>query len=359
MNTETLKQPSASAGHSSTERAFGWRVPAAWTAIAAVVSIAVFGSAFVSQRESTEPTAQQIAQQASKLDALTAGEQADVLTEGDDAKARNALIPISELALEQPGGFKAIAASSLAHGTALTCLSQAIYYEAANEPASGKRAVAQVVLNRMRHPAYPHSVCGVVYDGANKPVCQFSFTCDGSLLRKPGGARWRESQDVAKAALAGATEPSVGTATHYHADYVLPRWAFTLAKITKIGAHIFYRFPNSWGRRTAFSARWSGAEIIPSLDYHRLQAELDARDGNGGMIFDNGLTVPPHVTDRHAQNDVGGRLDTTKEWRLTIPDPSQVSTGYSEAIAEQESSASKVGTPLALAEKTPEQQAAP
>src|SRR5207253_7963289 len=117
--------------------------------------------------------------------------------------------------------------------TALRCLTQAIYYEAANEPETGKRAVAQVVINRMRHPAYPKSVCGVVYEGANAAVCQFSFTCDGALLRAPAQRQWAESRAVAEAALAGNVLPEVGSATNYHADYVLPRWAFTLGKITQ------------------------------------------------------------------------------------------------------------------------------
>ena len=72
---------------------------------------------------------------------------------------------------------------------ALLCLTQAVYYEAGFEPLEGRRAVAQVVLNRMRHPAFPKSVCGVVYQGARDPVCQFSFVCDGSLYRAPGA--WR------------------------------------------------------------------------------------------------------------------------------------------------------------------------
>jgi spore germination cell wall hydrolase CwlJ-like protein len=69
-------------------------------------------------------------------------------------------------------------------------MTQAVYYEAAYEPLQGRRAVAQVVLNRVRHPAFPNSVCGVVYQGSNQRVCQFSFTCDGSLNRKPSAAAW-------------------------------------------------------------------------------------------------------------------------------------------------------------------------
>src|SRR3546814_8987348 len=90
--------------------------------------------------------------------------------------------------------FAVISTSSPQYASAHRCLTQAIYYEAANEPLKGKRAVAQVVLNRLRHPAYPNSVCGVVYEGVNDPVCQFSFTCDGSLLRQPMARQWNESR---------------------------------------------------------------------------------------------------------------------------------------------------------------------
>lgn len=310
---------------------------AIWAAAALLAVLALAASYRLTQDGAEAAVGTRIAAaEAQALVSLTEGSQAEVLSDGESAQARNALIPVSKLALEKPGGISGIARGTPAYDTALQCLSQAIYYEAANEAVAGKRAVAQVVLNRMRHPAYPASVCGVVYEGSDRRVCQFSFTCDGSLLRKPAGPRWAESRQVAEAALNGATEPSVGTATHYHADYVLPRWAYTLAKIEKIGAHIFYRFPGGWGRREAFSARWSGSEHIPALNHARLQAELDRRMGlRDDAAFPAGLTVAPHVTDRHAANDVGGRLDTTKQWRLSIPDPVAASSSYNSAIAGQ------------------------
>jgi hypothetical protein len=73
----------------------------------------------------------------------------------------------------------------------LQCMTEAIYYEAGNEPIDGQRAVAQVILNRMRSSVYPHSVCGVVYQGSERKTgCQFTFTCDGSLARAPARASW-------------------------------------------------------------------------------------------------------------------------------------------------------------------------
>lgn len=280
----------------------------------------------------------------------TGVDQALVVT-GDSAVDRNALIPISGLPVGRMSPFTAIGTSSPAYGTALRCMTQAIYYEAANEPETGKRAVAQVVINRLKHPAYPNSVCGVVYEGANARVCQFSFTCDGSLLRAPAAPQWNESRRIAAEALAGVTEPSVGTATNYHADYVVPRWAFTLGKLTQIGRHIFYRLPGRVGSEGAFGDRWTGVEQIPQLNMNRLRAALDARLTEEVMVepedaFVPGLTVTPDASDRHAPIDVGGRLDTTTTWRLSIPDPTELSTGYKSTISVQgDATASQAAAP--------------
>jgi len=158
---------------------------------------------------------------------------------------------------------------------ALQCMSQAIYYEAAREPPKGQQAVAQVVLNRVRHPAYPKSVCGVVYQGAARPTgCQFTFTCDGSLRWTPQPTLWRQVQDVARKALAGYVDRDVGSATHYHAAYVAPYWAPTLVKMTQVGQHIFYRWTGPWGEPAAFTGRYIGRESELSPE---LLASLDAR----------------------------------------------------------------------------------
>ena len=129
---------------------------------------------------------------------------------------------------------------------ALTCLTQAISFEAGNEPVEGQEAVAQVILNRVRHPAYPSTVCGVVYQGSTRKTgCQFTFTCDGSLRRGRSQASLLRSQIVAERVLAGNSSTLVGGATHYHADYVSPYWAPSLVKVAKIGLHKFYRMPGA------------------------------------------------------------------------------------------------------------------
>ena len=123
--------------------------------------------------------------------------------------------------------------------------------------------MAQVVLNRVRDPNYPNTVCGVVFEGAERNTgCQFSFTCDGALSQGPVGWAWRRAEAVAQRALAGHVATEVGTATHYHADYVHPWWAPTVTKIRQIGAHIFYRWNGALGDTSAFVQAHAGREPV-------------------------------------------------------------------------------------------------
>ena len=156
-------------------------------------------------------------------------------------------------------------ASAETRARALECLTSAICYEAGQEPTDGQRAVAQVVLNRVRHPAFPNSVCGVVYEGSTRSTgCQFTFTCDGAMAYAPIPALWNRARKVAEAALNGHVHSPVGYATHYHADYVVPYWASSLVKTDVEGAHIFYRWAGGWGRPDSFTDRWSGLEGNPA-----------------------------------------------------------------------------------------------
>ena len=167
-------------------------------------------------------------------------------------------------------------ADAATRGRALECLTQAVYYEAGTEGAEGQRAVAQIVLNRMRHPAYPASVCGVVFQGSERPTgCQFTFTCDGSLARLPVQSFWNQARKVATEALAGKVFPPVGHATHYHADYVLPYWADSLDKSVQIGRHIFYRLKDGLGASAAFRQRYAGVEPVP-LTPSAVEVSLEA-----------------------------------------------------------------------------------
>jgi len=178
----------------------------------------------------------------------------------------NASIPFSSEANPRAPSIVFRAESPGDQFRSLQCLAEAIYYEARSESEDGQRAVAQVVLNRVRHPAWPGSVCGVVYQGPLRAGggCQFTFTCDGSLLRMPYGVDWARARRLAAEALAGYVHARAGLATNYHTHQVLPDWAFRLPKATVIGNHIFYRMPGAWGDASAFSQAYRGREPSPA-----------------------------------------------------------------------------------------------
>ncbi|WP_349368247.1 cell wall hydrolase [Salinarimonas sp.] len=123
------------------------------------------------------------------------------------------------------------------------CLEQAVYFEARSEPEQGQAAVAQVVLNRVKSDLYPDTICGVVFQNSHRHLaCQFTFTCEGKSLRVTEPAAWERAKRIAAAVLEGETYLfAVGNATHYHADYVRPRWASRLRHADTIGRHIFYQ----------------------------------------------------------------------------------------------------------------------
>ena len=149
---------------------------------------------------------------------------------------------------------------SASYERSLECLTQAIYYEARSQSDDGQRAVAQVVLNRVRHPAFPSSVCGVVYQGSERSTgCQFTFTCDGSMTGVVEPYAWARAQRIAAAALHGSVYRPVGLATNYHTTAIHPYWAPSLVPQVIVGAHIFYRRPGS-DTVEAFSQAPSGDE---------------------------------------------------------------------------------------------------
>jgi hypothetical protein len=172
-------------------------------------------------------------------------------------------LPQFDPSLVSPGSVApfVLETSDQARARAVRCLTEAVYYEAASEPREGQEAVAQVVLNRLKHPAFPKSVCGVVYEGAERGTgCQFTFTCDGSLARAPISWRWDAAEDVATAALAGHVASAVGASTHYHAAWMTPYWSSSLVQTKRIGGHIFYRMPGTQGSPGALNGQYSGAE---------------------------------------------------------------------------------------------------
>ncbi len=169
-----------------------------------------------------------------------------------------------------------LAADNPSRGRAQHCLAAAVYYEAADQPLAGRQAVAQVVLNRLRHPAYPKSVCGVVFQGAARPGCQFTFACDGSLARAPAPRGWAEAEAVAAAALDGFVADPVSASTHYHALYVRPAWSTRLLPTLRIGAHQFYRFPGSGGEPARLVGAYAGVEPDAGVGILAPSADLSA-----------------------------------------------------------------------------------
>lgn len=211
----------------------------------------------------------------------------DLGRSGLEAQRLNAATPTTG-ALRPAKPFVFNAATAEDRRRALRCLTQAVYFEAALEPTDGQEAVAQVVLNRVRDPNYANTVCGVVFEGAERVTgCQFSFTCDGSLAQTPVAWAWDRARIVAERALSGHVATQVGTATHYHADYVHPWWAPTVAKITQIGAHIFYRWKGVYGETAAFRTVYRGHEpLIDEARFSRprlIKTGPEAGEATGGL----------------------------------------------------------------------------
>lgn len=197
----------------------------------------------------------------------------------EQAMVLNSQIPLVGGPFSAAPAFSMGKANRAARTQALECLTSAIYYEAGRESDAGQQAVAQVILNRVRHPVYPSSVCGVVYQGSIRQTgCQFTFTCDGSLARTPMRSEWNRARKAAQAALGGAVYAPAGLATHYHANYVLPYWAPTLVKTHVEGAHLFYRWSGNWGRPAAFTQRYA------------------AREADAGLLRETTLAVLRNVT---------------------------------------------------------------
>ena len=179
----------------------------------------------------------------------------------EQARQTNAAIPFVEGAIPAAAPFT-YAGTPQDRASALTCLAAAAYYEAGDETA-GEEAVTQVVLNRVRHPAFPKTVCGVVFEGAERKTgCQFTFACDGAMARLPSVAAWERARAIAGSALAGHVDKAVGTATHYHADYVVPYWHGALDKLAEVRGQIFYRWQGWWGSPKAFTGHVQPFERI-------------------------------------------------------------------------------------------------
>lgn len=182
-----------------------------------------------------------------------------------------------------------------ARARAVDCLAIAELYEAGDDDA-GERAIAQVVLNRARHPAFPKTICAVVFEGAGAATgCQFTFTCDGALARHQfADAAWSRARAIAQGALTGAVYAPVGHATHYHTNWVVPYWSASLDKIAAVGAHLFFRWTGWWGTPPAFDRSVDQSEpaiaaLAPYSPAHRdALAQLGDGTGAAGAAVDAG-----------------------------------------------------------------------
>lgn len=301
---------------------------------AALLTVSAAGAGLLSMREAATAATVTVNVPAAKAAALIQATSGSAVTDmeavGDQARIINAALPFTNGPLHAARPF-VISGSALDQQRALLCLTQAVYYEAGFEPVEGRRAVAQVVLNRLRHPAFPKSICGVVYEGAGSGTCQFTFVCDGALYRRPAADAWRQAETIARAALVGYVETSVGEATHYHADYVAPRWAPLLAKVADIGQHIFYRWPGEWGQPAAFTGRYIGEPRDPLTMRPAPTSPAEQTDAASVTLAqaDAGPPIP------RASDDVGGLLDTTKGWTLNIPAPDESGSAAARMIASQ------------------------
>ena len=247
----------------------------------------------------------------------------------EQARVENAAIPLSPLPLvpARAFGFPGGAEDRM---RARDCLAAALWYEAGDD-ARGQADVAQVILNRVRHPAFPHSVCGVVFQGSERSTgCQFTFACDGSIdRRRPSATAWARATAVAASALSGRVDKAVGLATHYHADYVMPNWNTTLDKVAVIGPHLFYRWRGFWGTRAAFVSR--AAAVEPAIAH---LAALSSAHASAAAMLDPlapgtagtpavAATLPDAeaVANAAAVATYAGR--DLKGHQLTVADPAQ------------------------------------
>ncbi|HEX8570082.1 MAG TPA: cell wall hydrolase [Caulobacteraceae bacterium] len=163
--------------------------------------------------------------------------------------------------LEQGGnsqaadGFQPARLSHLTSSRELDCLAKGVYFEARGEGTAGMEAVAQVIVNRARHPSFPKSICGVIYQGAGKGRgCQFSFACDGSMRKGVSGPLWDRARQIAGRTLDGEVRSPVGTATFFHATRISPNWR-GLTRVATVGRHVFYRHAGARGSASMLMAK--------------------------------------------------------------------------------------------------------
>lgn len=215
------------------------------------------------------------------------------------ARQINAATPFARVANPAAEPFRLVG-SSEAQARAVACLATAQWYEAGPDR-EGQEAVAQVVLNRVRHPSFPHSICGVVFQGSERETgCQFTFTCDGALNKRPTDVAWQHTIKLASEMLAGKVYRPVGLATHYHTNWVLPYWSGSLDKVAMVGSHLFFKWRGGWGQLPAFKMAYSGSEPpIPRIAFldasHRNESGINEPSGIANIVSTETNSLPASV----------------------------------------------------------------
>ena len=225
------------------------------------------------------------------------------MSDPDAARLHNASVPFSTAPNPAALAFR-FSGDATALGRATDCLAAAMLYEAGDD-ATGERAVGQVVLNRLRHPAFPKTVCGVVFQGQERATgCQFTFTCDGAMARQPAQAAWDRARALASKMLAGDVYKPVGQSTHYHTDWVIPYWSASLDKVTAVDTHLFFRWKGWWGtppafvRQVAIAAEPVVQKLALLSPAHRPVLDPLALPGIGGSLIDDSrapLAIGPEL----------------------------------------------------------------
>lgn len=231
----------------------------------------------------------------------------------ETAREINAGVPFSVAPNPAARPFRFLgSAEDLARAT--DCLAAAVIYEAGDD-APGERAVAQVIINRLRHPAFPKTICGVVFQGQERSTgCQFTFTCDGALGRwRPTEPAWRRAREIAATALAGSVYRSVGHATHYHTDWVVPYWSSSLDKIVAVGTHLFFRWTGWWGTPPAFNRRQAGPE--PNIG--KMAGLSSAHTGAAAAELTAVPVAPDDPADTQAMVAAGAAAATSADPEMT------------------------------------------
>lgn len=217
----------------------------------------------------------------------------------EDARLINMRIPFTSSVGAIAPGF-VLRGTPASRARAVDCLASAMWYEA-GESDLGQRAVAQVVLNRVRHPAFPKTVCGVVFQGSERTTgCQFTFTCDGALARRPSAGGLALARARAEIMLHGGTVPQVGLATHYHTDWVHPVWSGEMDKLARVDTHLFFRWHGGWGQAPAYRQPYAAdepeiAKLAAISEAHRagaLPPALDYELVDGAVPPGAGLMQP-------------------------------------------------------------------